>query len=90
MLNISSQRSLDKGAATSDQHHSQVEMMAMPTAGGEPEDYDELQPRNLDFDTSKPLNMSNSGQIMSKKRSVLNSKLQSRPTSSNQPMYDGN
>lgn len=73
MLNISSQRSLDKQAISSDQHASQVDMMAMPTAGGEPEDYENLQPRNLDFDTSKPLNVSNSGNIKSKKRSVLNS-----------------
>lgn len=41
--------------------------MAMPTAGGEPEDLDLDEPRDLDFDTQKRLlNASSSAQIKGK------------------------
>lgn len=43
MLNISSQQSLERNmhdATLSDQQNSQTEIMAMPTAGGEPEDFE--------------------------------------------------
>ena len=89
MLNISSQQSIDKtqrqDQETSEQQNSQAELMAMPTAGGEAEEFDPENPHNLDFDTNRPLNMSSSAQIKAK-RSVINS--QSRPTSkNNNPLY---
>ena len=83
MLNEASNHSL------SDQHLSQAEMMAMPTAG-EVERIETLgsELRNLNFDNRKLLNDSSSMQMRKKnKRSALSGH-RSRPGSGNQVLYE--
>jgi hypothetical protein len=84
MLNEASNRSL------SDQHMSQAEMMAMPTAGGEVEPIENYgsELRNLNFDNKQLLNNSSSMQMRKKnKRSALSGN-QSQPGSGNQAFYE--
>ena len=84
MLNEISHRSFDK-ASQSDQHASQAEMMAMPTAGGEVDPDDEpSQKVNAKLASSRKLNQSSSANIKPRKaskRSVKKAGPASKPAS---------